>query len=166
MRALGAIFVGATAEEGMRRGGSKTLWFLNTMQTQQAPQFSRLCRGRQTGGHCKELSHSGRAPARKPRAPGDSMIGITAEQCDRSRGVLLWGNRITVYRRFMDMSTDKGPGGVRLPSCFIDRSGFSTTKSARESVNYGQGSLPRLPACNIKTPVYRPPSGRNRGERR
>jgi len=78
--------------------------------------------------------------------PGQSLIGITAEQAI-ARGILCAGNPDTVYRQIMDIY-DKVGGFAHF--IFIGRSGFLTHAEAAKGIRLiAKEVLPRLPAATI-----------------
>src|SRR5439155_334993 len=94
-------YVGDTDEEGLRVG-SKTLWFLNT-SLKQAPQMSKFLPGRMPPEIAAQNYRSAPRPGSLANVrPGQSLIGITAEQAI-ARGILCAGNPDTVYRQIMDI---------------------------------------------------------------
>ena len=83
-------YVGDTDEEGLRVG-SKTLWFLNT-SLKQAPQMSKFLPGRLPPEIAAQNYRSAPRPGGLANVrPGQSLIGITAEQAI-ARGILCAGN--------------------------------------------------------------------------
>ena len=76
--------------------------------------------------------------------PGQSLIGITAEQAI-ARGILCAGNPDTVYRQIMDIY-DKVGGFANF--IFIGRSGFLDHREAEKGIHLmAKEVLPRLPAA-------------------
>ena len=74
--------------------------------------------------------------------PGQSLIGITAEQAI-ARGILCAGNPDTVYRQIMDIYEKVGGFGHFI---FIGRSGFLDHREAEKGIRLmAKEVLPRLP---------------------
>src|SRR5271155_1587350 len=95
--------------------------------------------------------------------PGQSLIGITAEQAI-ARGILCAGNPDTVYRQIMDIY-DKVGGFANF--IFIGRSGFLNHQEAKRGIRLMANEvLPRLPAAT-STPAAEPArAAEKEGERR
>ncbi len=133
--------VGDSDEEGLRVG-SKLLWFLNT-SLKQAPQMSKFLPGRLP----PEVQAQNYRSAPRPGAaanirPGQSLIGITAEEAI-ARGILCAGNPDTVYRQIMDIYDKVGGFGNFI---FIGRSGFVDHKEAEKNIRLmAREVIPRLP---------------------
>jgi alkanesulfonate monooxygenase SsuD/methylene tetrahydromethanopterin reductase-like flavin-dependent oxidoreductase (luciferase family) len=84
--------------------------------------------------------------------PGQSLIGITAEQAI-ARGILCAGNPDTVYRQIMDIYDKVGGFGHFI---FIGRSGFLDHQEAEKGIRLmAKEVLPRLPAAT-PTPAAQP----------
>src|ERR1700736_3290147 len=144
-------YVGDTDEEGVAVG-SKLLWFLNT-SLKQGPQMSKFLPGRLTPeiaaqNYRSALRSGGLANVR----PGQSLIGITAEQAI-ARGILCAGSPDTVYRQIMDIYEKVGGFGHLI---FIGRSGFLDHREAEKGIRLlAKEVLPRLPAAT-PTPAAEP----------
>src|ERR1700737_2818008 len=144
-------YVGDTDEEGLRVG-SKTLWFLNT-SLKQAPQMSKFLPGRLTPEIAAQNYRSALRPGGLANVrPGQSLIGITAEQAI-ARGILCAGNPDTVYRQIMDIYQKVGGFGHLI---FIGRSGFLDHREAGKGIGLLAKELrPRLTAAT-PTPAAEP----------
>ena len=144
-------YVGQTDEEGLRVG-SKTLWFLNT-SLKQSPQMSKFLPGRMP----PEVAAQNYRTVPRPGSPanmrpGQSLIGITAEQAI-ARGILCAGNPDTVHKQIMDIYEKVGGFGHFI---FIGRSGFLGHKEAEKGIRLmAKEVLPRLPAAT-STPATAP----------
>jgi len=136
-------YVGDTDEEGLRVG-SKLLWFLNT-SLKQSPQMSKFLPGRTPPEIAAQNYRSEPRPGSPANLrPGQSQIGITAEQAI-ARGILCAGNPDTVYRQIMDIY-DKVGGFANF--IFIGRSGFLDHREAEKGIRLmAKEVLPRLPAA-------------------
>jgi len=76
--------------------------------------------------------------------PGQSLIGITAEQAI-GRGILCAGNPDTVYKQIMAIHEKVGGFGHFI---FIGRSGFLDHQEAEKGIKLlTKEVLPRLPAA-------------------
>ena len=144
-------YVGDTDEEGLRVG-AKTLWFLNT-SLKQSPQMSKFLPGRMP----PEVAAQNYRTVPRPGSPanmrpGQSLIGITAEQAI-ARGILCAGNPDTVYKQIMDIYEKVGGFGHFI---FIGRSGFLDHREAEKGIRLmAKEVLPRLPAAT-STPAAEP----------
>ena len=136
-------YVGDTDEEGLRVG-SKTLWFLNT-SLKQSPQMSKFLPGRMPPEVAAPNYRAAPRPAGQANMrPGQSLIGITAEQAI-ARGILCAGNPDTVYKQIMDIYEKVGGFGHFI---FIGRSGYLDHQEAEKGIRLlAKEVLPRLPAA-------------------
>jgi alkanesulfonate monooxygenase SsuD/methylene tetrahydromethanopterin reductase-like flavin-dependent oxidoreductase (luciferase family) len=143
-------YVGDTDEEGLRVG-SKTLWFLNT-SLKQSPQMSKFLPGRMPPEAAAQNYRTVPRPGSQANLrPGQSLIGITAEQAI-ARGILCAGNPDTVYTQIMDIYDKVGGFGHFI---FIGRSGFLDHREAEKGIRLlAKEVLPRLPAAT-STPDIR-----------
>ena len=136
-----------------RRGcgsAARLLWFLNT-SLKQSPQMSKLLPGRMPPEVAAQNYRTAPRPGCPGRMrPGQSLIGITAEQAI-ARGILCAGNPDTVYRQIMDIY-DKVGGFANF--IFIGRSGFLDHQEAEKGIRLmAKEVIPRLPAATPTPPA-------------
>jgi len=126
------------------RVGSKTLWFLNT-SLKQSPQMSKFLPGRMPPEVAAQNYRTHPRPGSQATLrPGQSLIGITAEQAI-ARGILCAGSPDTVYQQIMDIYEKVGGFGHFI---FIGRSGFLDHREAEKGIRLmAKEVLPRLPAA-------------------
>src|SRR5262249_53855819 len=138
-------------DEGVRVG-SKTWWFLNS-SLKQSPQMSKFLPGRMPAEVAAQNYRTVSRPGSQANIrPGQSLIGITAEQAI-ARGILVAGNPDTVYKQIMDIYDKVGGFGHFI---FIGKSGFLDHKEAEKGVRLmAKEVLPRLPAAT-STPAIQP----------
>ena len=144
-------YVGDSDEEGLRVG-SKTLWFLNT-SLKQSPQMSKFLPGRMPPEVAAQNYRTVPRPGSQATLrPGQSLIGITAEQAI-ARGILCAGSPDTVYQQIMDIYEKVGGFGHFI---FIGRSGFLDHREAEKGIRLmAKEVLPRLPTAT-STPAGEP----------
>jgi alkanesulfonate monooxygenase SsuD/methylene tetrahydromethanopterin reductase-like flavin-dependent oxidoreductase (luciferase family) len=138
-------YVSDSDEEGLRVG-SKTLWFLNT-SLKQSPQMSKFLPGRMPPEVAAQNYRTAPRPGSQATLrPGQSLIGITAEQAI-ARGILCAGSPDTVYQQIMDIYEKVGGFGHFI---FIGRSGFLDHREAEKGIRLmAKEVLPRLPAATL-----------------
>ena len=144
------VYVGDTDEEGVRVGSK-----LAVVPQHQHEIGAAICRNSCRDSTPPEFAAQNYRSEPRPGSqanmrPGQSLIGITAEQAI-ARGILCAGNPDTVYKQIMDIY-DKVGGFANF--IFIGRSGFLDHQEAEKGIRLMANEVvPRLPAA---TPTPEP----------